>query len=287
RASSYCCEREPKMGEIVLTFVVEEMLKKLASLAFEGIDLAWGFKGKLQKLKDSQLKEGLQGKKFLLVLDDVWNEERDKWESLKKCLSIVSGSNGNASVIVTTRKQQIASIMETSPGHRHELKGLKDEECWSIIRNIVESGNDKASISGNLEAIGKAIATKCGGVPLAAKMLGGLMRKSIEERHWRPHLTPRRELLKKVASLSLEGIVLAWGLKRKLQKLKDSLTFIQAVLNDAVGRQARGEESIKIWLQKLRDVAYDAEDVLDEFGYEVLRQKVEGSTPNKKLPGEL
>ncbi|KAJ4844929.1 hypothetical protein Tsubulata_042798, partial [Turnera subulata] len=131
-----------------------------------------------------QLKEELQGKKFLLVLDDVWNEELDKWLSLKKDLSIVCGNNGNASIIVTTRKWQTASIMETSPGRRHELKGLEDEECWSIIRKIIVSGNDKASISGKLEGIGKDIAKKCGGVPLAARMLGGLMRKSKDERQW-------------------------------------------------------------------------------------------------------
>ncbi|KAJ4826938.1 hypothetical protein Tsubulata_045777 [Turnera subulata] len=46
-------------------------------------------------------------------------------------------------------------------------------------------------------------------------------------------------------------------------------------------RQAR-EASVKIWLQNLREVAYEAEDVLDEFGYEVLRQKVE-TTPTEKV----
>ncbi|KAJ4837785.1 hypothetical protein Tsubulata_026993 [Turnera subulata] len=131
----------------------------------------------------SQLKEALQGKKFLLVLDDVWIEELEKWESLRKDLTIVSGSNGNA-VIVTTRKQQTALIMETYPGRRYELKGLEEEDCWSIIRKIVESGNDKASISAKLEGNGKDIARKCGGVPLAARMLGGLMRNSKEEIRW-------------------------------------------------------------------------------------------------------
>ncbi|KAJ4825351.1 hypothetical protein Tsubulata_016072 [Turnera subulata] len=131
----------------------------------------------------SQLKEKLEGKKFLRVLDDVWNEKLQDWESLKNDLSIVRGSNGNV-IIVTTRKQQAASIMETSPGRRHELKRLQDEECWSIIRKMVETGNDKASISGNLEVIGKDIARKCGGVPLAARMLGGLMRNSKEESDW-------------------------------------------------------------------------------------------------------
>ncbi|KAJ4849936.1 hypothetical protein Tsubulata_003802 [Turnera subulata] len=77
-----------------------------------------------------------------------------------------------------------------------------------------------------------------------------------------------------MASLALEEIGLALGLKGKLQKLENSLTSIRAVLHDAVERQAR-EEYVKIWLQKLQDVAYEAEDVLDEFGYEVLRKKVE------------
>ncbi|KAJ4842568.1 hypothetical protein Tsubulata_008515 [Turnera subulata] len=90
------------------------------------------------------------------------------------------------------------------------------------------------------------------------------------------------EMLKKLGSLALEGISVAWGLKEKLQKLNDTLTFIRAVLHDAVERQGR-EESVKIWLQKLGDVAYEGEDVLDEFGYEILRQKMEGGTPSKKV----
>ncbi|KAJ4848512.1 hypothetical protein Tsubulata_048087, partial [Turnera subulata] len=90
------------------------------------------------------------------------------------------------------------------------------------------------------------------------------------------------EMLKKLASLAPERIDLAWGLKGKLQKLNVSLTFIRDVLHDALEKQAR-EESVRIWLQNLRVVAYEAEDVLDELGYKVLKQQVEGSTPRKKV----
>ncbi|KAJ4828314.1 hypothetical protein Tsubulata_007845, partial [Turnera subulata] len=138
-----------------------------------------------------RLKEGLHGKNFLLVLDDIWNEELDhtgneeleKWDNLMNYLSTICVNSGN-SIIITTRKQQIALKMETSPGHRHEMKGLKDEECWFIIQKIVEFGNDMASTSGELEEIGIDIARKCGGVPLAARVLGGLMRNSKEKSHW-------------------------------------------------------------------------------------------------------
>ncbi|KAJ4825094.1 hypothetical protein Tsubulata_016805 [Turnera subulata] len=89
------------------------------------------------------------------------------------------------------------------------------------------------------------------------------------------------ETLKKVGSLAVQGIQLGWEFKENLLKLKQSLEFIGAVLHDAEERQAR-EASVKIWLQKLREVAYEAEDVLDEFGYEVLRRKVE-TTPTEKV----
>ncbi|KAJ4847334.1 hypothetical protein Tsubulata_025159 [Turnera subulata] len=76
---------------------------------------------------ERRLQDNLEGKRFLLVLDDVWNKESKKWKSLKDCLSKVSGSNGNV-VLVTTRSQETASMMETRPGGRHLLKGLGDEE---------------------------------------------------------------------------------------------------------------------------------------------------------------
>ncbi|KAJ4829652.1 hypothetical protein Tsubulata_048729, partial [Turnera subulata] len=89
------------------------------------------------------------------------------------------------------------------------------------------------------------------------------------------------ETLKKVGSFAVEGILLAWGFKGQLQKLKPSLDIIRAVFHDAEEREAR-DASVKLWLQNLREVAYEAEDVLDEFGYEVLRQKVE-TTPTEKV----
>uniref|UniRef100_A0A2N9HBQ0 RNase H type-1 domain-containing protein n=1 Tax=Fagus sylvatica TaxID=28930 RepID=A0A2N9HBQ0_FAGSY len=86
----------------------------------------------------------------------------------------------------------------------------------------------------------------------------------------------------KVMSLTSEHISSAWGFKEELRKLHVSLTKIQAVLHDAEKRQV-SDESVRIWLLELKDVAYGADNVLDEFGYEILRQKVE--TQNKKKNG--
>nr|TKS10279.1 hypothetical protein D5086_0000084770 [Populus alba] len=75
------------------------------------------------------------------------------------------------------------------------------------------------------------------------------------------------ESLRRMISIAAEGIGLAWGLNGQLQNLVDSLTMIQAVLRDAATRPAT-EDGVKRWLDKLQDVAHDAEDVLDEFEYE-------------------
>jgi ATP-dependent Clp protease ATP-binding subunit ClpA len=79
------------------------------------------------------------------------------------------------------------------------------------------------------------------------------------------------QTLKRLSYIAAEGIRLAWGLEGQLRKLNQSSTMIQAVLHDAARRPVT-DESVKRWLQNLQDVAYDAEDVLDEFAYEIIRK---------------
>jgi hypothetical protein len=83
-----------------------------------------------------------------------------------------------------------------------------------------------------------------------------------------------KEILSRLIPLATEQISLAWGFKEELTRLRDSFTMIQAVLADAERRQVR-EEPVRLWLLRLKDVAYDADEVLDEFAYEILRRKVE------------
>ncbi|XP_065619289.1 putative disease resistance protein RGA3 [Quercus suber] len=81
-------------------------------------------------------------------------------------------------------------------------------------------------------------------------------------------------ILGNLIALVTDQIGLAWGFKGELTRLRGSVEMIQAVLADAEKRQVR-EERVRLWLQRLKDVAYDADDVLDELAYELLRRKVE------------
>jgi hypothetical protein len=134
------------------------------------------------------LKKKLEKKTFFLVLDDVWNEDRDKWDDLKEQLLKINSKNGNA-VVVTTRSKQVADMMETSPGSQHEPGKLSDDQCWSIVKQKVSRGGG-AIIASDLESIGKQIAKKCGGIPLLAKVLGGTLHgKQAQE--WQSILNSR------------------------------------------------------------------------------------------------
>ncbi|KAL6138626.1 hypothetical protein ACLB2K_063907 [Fragaria x ananassa] len=119
------------------------------------------------------LKKELKGKRYLLVLDDVWNEVADKWEELIDCLENANDTQGSR-ILVTTRKDTVAKMVETFS--RPDLKTLSDDECWLILKDRAISV-DSAPVDEDQEKIGREIAKKCGGVPLVAKVLGNMMRR--------------------------------------------------------------------------------------------------------------
>ncbi|XP_065627063.1 putative disease resistance protein RGA3 [Quercus suber] len=123
------------------------------------------------------LKKQLKGKRYLLILDDVWNEDPVIWDTLMSCLLAISSNWGNC-IIVTTRSDNVARIIETLP--RHHLNKLQEEECWSIIKKRLSA----IPLNPDLEAIGRKIAKKCGGIPLVATVLGGTMSPKKEKSKW-------------------------------------------------------------------------------------------------------
>ncbi|XP_077215792.1 putative disease resistance protein RGA3 [Tasmannia lanceolata] len=125
------------------------------------------------------LKEELSGKRFLLVLDDVWHDNPNDLQRLQSPFSF--GAKGSR-IIVTTRSSTVARIMGTIPDYN--LGCLDDDDSWSLFRGrafIVESSD----VSPNLVAIGKEIVKKCNGLPLAIEALGGLLRSNTDENKWK------------------------------------------------------------------------------------------------------
>ncbi|KAI3455543.1 hypothetical protein Pfo_012206 [Paulownia fortunei] len=105
-----------------------------------------------------------QGKRFFLVMDDVWTEDYTKWEPLKNSLKY--GGPGSK-ILVTTRSERVARMI-------HYLGQLSDIDCWSLMQRIAFFGRSEEDCE-ELQDIGKNIANKCKGLPLAAKVMGSLL----------------------------------------------------------------------------------------------------------------
>nr|XP_023882072.1 disease resistance protein RGA2-like [Quercus suber] len=153
-----------------ITRLIIEMLKS-AKVAFDE-------KMGLDTLQE-RLRELLKDKKFLLVLDDVWNEDRNKWIELENLL--LGGCNGSK-IIVTTRNSKVATIMGTVPTYKLDV--LSPELCLSLfVKLAFKEGEEKQYP--NLLRIGKEIIEKCKGVPLAVKTLASLLYSKVDEREWK------------------------------------------------------------------------------------------------------
>ncbi|XP_021281490.1 putative disease resistance RPP13-like protein 1 [Herrania umbratica] len=123
------------------------------------------------------LQEKLIGKRFLLVLDDVWNEDYNQWVSLRKPLR--AGAEGSK-ILITTQNAGVSSIMRTVPDHILGL--LSDEDCWELFKQ--HAVDICTSVNPKMEAIGRAIVKKCKGLPLAASTIGGLLRSKLNVDEW-------------------------------------------------------------------------------------------------------
>uniref|UniRef100_A0A199UBN9 Disease resistance protein RGA3 n=1 Tax=Manihot esculenta TaxID=3983 RepID=A0A199UBN9_MANES len=124
------------------------------------------------------LREALNGRKYLFILDDVWSEDPRKWLELKTLL--MGGANGSK-IVVTTRSSRVAEIMGTvSP---QNLSLLPHRDCLSLFFKCAFKEYEVQQ-NPNLTTIGEEIVRKCKGVPLAVITLGSLLYSVTDEREW-------------------------------------------------------------------------------------------------------
>ncbi|KAG6631315.1 hypothetical protein CIPAW_13G083000 [Carya illinoinensis] len=108
-----------------------------------------------------KLKENLKGKKFLVILDDIWNENYHDWTILRAPFQ--AGGPGSA-IIITTRNQGVSSMIGTTQAYR--LQVLSNDACLSLFTTHALQTED-FSMHANLKDIGEEIVRRCKGLPLA------------------------------------------------------------------------------------------------------------------------
>ncbi|XP_047964218.1 putative disease resistance protein RGA3 [Salvia hispanica] len=165
----WICVSDPFDLAAIAKGIIGSVTKEIIPLGINQLELV------LEKLGHC-----ISGKKFLLVLDDVWTEKYNEWEPLK--INLRKGAVGSK-ILVTTRKETVAKMMGTLDNDIYRPKQLSDEECWSLLRWISLSGRNEEELE-EFESVGKKIATKCSGLPLAANVLGRLLQFKYNLQEW-------------------------------------------------------------------------------------------------------
>ncbi|KAI3880284.1 hypothetical protein MKW92_040313 [Papaver armeniacum] len=119
------------------------------------------------------------GKKYLIVLDDMWNIEA--WDDLNP--SFPDEMNGSR-ILLTTRNKHVALYADSSSNNIHELRSLNKMESWELFTKKIFlpagrgegcSNNQEYRCPLELQDLGNQMVEKCRGLPLAIVVLGSLL----------------------------------------------------------------------------------------------------------------
>ncbi|KAJ1256641.1 hypothetical protein BS78_K337500 [Paspalum vaginatum] len=154
-------------------FDVEKLIEKM----FEAISGEKSGHYPLQEMTKI-ISDELSGKRYLLVLDDVWTEDRLQWDEF---IVHINGGAPGSSILLTTRSRTVAEAVESTD--LFNLLGLSDVDSWALFSQsfgVAMNGLDSEFLE-----VGREIVNRCGGVPLAIKVLAGVLHDKRWLEEWR------------------------------------------------------------------------------------------------------
>ncbi|XP_047260633.1 putative late blight resistance protein homolog R1A-3, partial [Capsicum annuum] len=113
----------------------------------------------------NMLQKSLKGKRYLIVLDDMWKTEA--WDAVRLCFP---SENKRSGILLTTRNIEVARDVGTENLSLHmDLMG--PDESWNLFKSVVFANE---ALPSEFETIGKKIAEKCHGLPLTISVVARL-----------------------------------------------------------------------------------------------------------------
>ncbi|XP_060210042.1 putative late blight resistance protein homolog R1B-16 [Lycium barbarum] len=113
-----------------------------------------------------RLQKHLKGKRYLVVIDDIWTTRA--WDDIQLCFP---DCNNGSRILLTTRNGEVAEYASLGK-HPYHMRLMNFDESWSLLYEKVFA---KDSFPPEFEQLGKQIASKCGGLPLAIVVIAGLL----------------------------------------------------------------------------------------------------------------
>ncbi|XP_030963428.1 putative disease resistance protein RGA4 [Quercus lobata] len=203
----------------------------------------------------NDLQKEIDGKRFLLVLDDVWNDDSEKWDKLKEIL--LAGARGSR-ILVTTREEKVAESSKTIETHR--LTGLNDEDSWSLFKQKAFKKGQEPKNS-KYKEIGMEIVSKCKGVPLAIKTIGSLLYSKKSEEEW---LSFKNNEFSKVNETNIQPI-LRLSYDHLPPRLKQCFAYCSLFPKDY---EIEEERLVKLWMAQGFIKPLGQNQCLEDVGHE-------------------
>ncbi|XP_019194044.1 PREDICTED: disease resistance RPP13-like protein 4 [Ipomoea nil] len=165
------------------------------------------YKGCNESDLQTKISEFLLANNTLIVLDDVWTLKGGWWTLISTAFQERAKHNG--CIIVTSRNKQVIKDMVAHGGFNnveiHEPKLLSKVESEKLFCKFVFGQTKTKFNKCELDKVGKEIVHKCNGLPLAIKIIGGVMSgvKPRTPAEWRKKCEKFREVIIK----KIEGTV--------------------------------------------------------------------------------
>ncbi|XP_074320008.1 disease resistance protein RGA2-like isoform X2 [Silene latifolia] len=154
-------------------FNVKDVLRQMVTCATDEKALDCGI-DQLQR----RLYQKIAGKRFLVVLDGVWDDDslRAKWIELRALLR--AGAQGSK-VLLTTRSKTVARIIGTQ--EPLIVSDLEDDDSLLLFQHVAATEWHEPGV----EAIAEEIAKMCPKVPLVILAVGSLLAGKHTVQEWR------------------------------------------------------------------------------------------------------
>ncbi|CAL4898012.1 unnamed protein product [Urochloa decumbens] len=136
-----------------------------------------------------QLKSILPTKRYLIILDDMWEEDVNNLVKLKNMLQ--HGGKGSK-IIITTRLHSVVKKLDVVLASQGVIRPMREsdwvmlnnlsvDDCWNVMRQIALRQDDDLH---GFEDIGRQIAEKCAGLPLLARSIGFVLSQYKSREAW-------------------------------------------------------------------------------------------------------
>ncbi|XP_027341100.1 disease resistance protein RPM1-like [Abrus precatorius] len=119
----------------------------------------------------SEVRNLLNGMRYVLLFDDVWNEHF--WDEIE--FAVTDNKNGSR-ILITTRDMNVALYCKKSSFVEiHNLRSLSPEKSWQLFCKKAFQFESNECCPRELKDISSKIVEKCEGLPLAIVVIGGLL----------------------------------------------------------------------------------------------------------------